>query len=140
MKEEKLIQNNDDLLADASGYETLKRLFATHKDTPSILVVVYAKKEPAYFLDRFASVVQNEVAKGSGRLLTVTRKEFTEAKQPAVIAEVETENTDFAKATEVVTENTETTEGENPFEELPVIEEGNISQKESKRKNQREQT
>lgn len=134
MKEEKLIQNNDDLLADANGYETLKRLFATHKDTPSILVVVYAKKEPAYFLERFASVVQNEVAKGAGRLLTVTRKEFTEAKQPAVVAEVETENTEFAKATEVVTENSETVESDNPFEDSsqPVKEEE--APKESKRK------
>jgi hypothetical protein len=107
------IQNNADLLADASGYAKLKQLFSLHKEANSILGVVYAKKEPSYFLDRFETIIKQEVSKGGGRLLNVTRKEFLEAKEPAKTVETtEPVESNFAKAVEVEAEK-ETSE--NPF-------------------------
>ncbi len=69
-----------DVLNDLEELEKLKEIFDLHKNIDNVLKI--SNKE-GYHLPSFEQVVENEVAKGGGRLHVISRKDVETALNPS---------------------------------------------------------
>jgi hypothetical protein len=111
-----MIQNTQDILANAEEYAKIKKIFDLHNN--DMVLAVVDKGKVTLYTDRFQEVVSKTVAVSGGRIINITRKEFVEAAVPKTKDEIvdAVENL-YEKPVEITAEaeNTEGETTENPF-------------------------
>lgn len=113
-----MIQNTQDLLANAEQYAKIKKIFELHNN--DMVLAVVDKEKVTLYTDRFQEVVSKTVAVSGGRIINITRKEFVEAPVPKSREEIaEAVENLYEKPVEITAEaeNTEGETTENPFAE-----------------------